>query len=410
MSDTSLTGDPSRDAYFQMMLSSMLSPQSPMEYSTTKGWLPPDSGTMSQYTNTVQDWMSPDIAALIRAANGMDSGPTTTPSGAARLQAISEMTGGTSWEGLVAKAILDGSSPSEATRDVEEYLVDQGLLSFNDSGERDSWRKTVSSTATDWFDSLVEDKVSESTGNDVDSRLGLPSYGTEFDAFTLNPYLEDASNAFAESRAPALSALKDDRMAALDARMGDTDKYMADAMASYERQLGIFDETSNAERRAAFEREQEKIRERRENLPVYEDMQAQGLETGSGDSWIDLWGAAGGEDPTIYEPLKNDSSPALTATYTGSFSEQETPVLRDVMESEIRRDLAKARNNNAGKDYEMSGETADLVKKAKEDKDAVTREARIAYTLNKFLESKGVSPRSAAARQFLGAGQSLFGS
>lgn len=433
MSDTSLTGDPSRDIYFQMMLSSMLSPQSPMEYSTTKGWLPPDSGTMSQYTNTVQDWMSPDIAALIRAANGMDGGPAPTPSGIARLQAISEMTGSTSWEGLVAKAILDGSSPSEAMREVEEDLMNRGLLSFNDSGERDAWRKTVSSTATDWFDSLVEDKLSESAGNDVDSRLGLPSYGTEFDAFMLNPYLEDASNAFAESRAPALAALKDDRMAALDARMGDTDAYMESAMDAYIRSL------------------EEPLGPQPQPVPQYGDIFATTPEevnattappASSGRRVANelvegvTYMAPDGKFYFYDEPLTKEEM--TTATLGVGFDAEDpyfqegadrirkaTPAwgqkqdrlanatregLLDVFESETRRDLSKARNNNAGKDYEMSGETADLVKKAKEDKDAVTREARIAYTLNKFLESKGVTPRSAAARQFLGAGQSLFGS
>lgn len=47
---------------------------------------------------------------------------------------------------------------------------------------------------------------------------------------------------------------------------------------------------------------------------MYQQMRDQGMEVGSGTSYIDLAGAAGGSDPTVYQPLSEASSPALSSS------------------------------------------------------------------------------------------------
>lgn len=379
----------------------------PMEYSTSKGFLPYDMGNYGQYTNIVQDWMDPTILNLILANAGLGQPAAPAATGRMTLEAVLENTDGNAWEAVLARALLDGSSPSQAIEETLNFFDEFAPEKI--PSDSDQWRKDVAGKAETWFQGLVDDSVNTASSASQNDPLGLNSLGDVFQAEELNPFLPDAVANSEALRAEALSGMRQDRMAALDERMGDTDKYMADAMASYEKQLGIFDETSNAERRAAFEREQEKNRERRENLPVYEEMQAQGLETGSGDSWIDLYGAAGGEDATIYEPLINDSSPALTATYTGSFSERKTPLLTDVMESEIRRDLSKARNNNATKDYSLSSATSNKVNAAKKADERTFEEAARALAAQNFYKSLGITPRSVRVNSVLRGGQSLFG-
>jgi len=49
---------------------------------------------------------------------------------------------------------------------------------------------------------------------------------------------------------------------------------------------------------------------------IYQRMRDEGLEVGSGTSFIDLAGAAGGEDATLTQPLTDRSSPALNASST----------------------------------------------------------------------------------------------
>lgn len=379
----------------------------PMEYSASKGFLPYDMGNYGQYTNIVQDWMDPTILNMILAFSGLGQPAAPAATGRMTLEAVLENTDGNAWEAVLARALLDGSSPSQAVEETLNFFDEFAPEKI--PSDSDQWRKDVAGKAETWFQGLVDDSVNTASSASQNDPLGLNSLGDVFQAEELNPFLPDALANSEALRAEALSGMREDRMAALDERMGDTDKYMADAMASYEKQLGIFDETSNAERRAAFEREQEKNRERRENLPVYEEMQAQGLETGSGDSWIDLYGAAGGPDPTIYEPLQNNSSPALTATYTGSFSERETPLLKDVMESEIRRDLSKARNNNATKDYSLSSATSDKVNAAKKADERTFEEAARALAAQNFYKSMGITPRSVRVNSVLRGGQSLFG-
>ena len=396
-----------RQLALQSMFNRFMPAGAPMEYSASKGFLPTDIGNYGQYTNIVQDWMDPTILNLILGASGLGQQAAPAATGRMSLEAIVDNTDGNSWEAVLAQALIDGSSPSQAIEETinffEEFAPDKI------PNDTEAWRESIAGKAETWFQGLVDDSVNTSSYASENDPLGLNSMGDVFQAEELNPFLADAVANSQSLRGEALSGMREDRMAALDARMGDTDKYMADAMASYQNQLKTFDKTSNDERRAAFEREQEKNRQREENRELYEGMQEQGLETGSGDSWIDTWGAAGGSDPTIYEPLKNDSSPALTATFTGSFSEQETKPLLDVMESEIRRDLSKARNNNAGKDYSLSSATSSKVNAAKKADERTFEEAARALATQNFYKSLGITPQSVRVNSVLRGGQSLFG-
>lgn len=380
----------------------------PMEYSTsTGGYLPFDMGNYGQYTNIVQDWMDPTILNLILASSGLGQPAAPAATGRMSLEAVLENTDNNSWEAVLARSLLDGSSPSQAIEETINFFEINAPKKI--PSDIDQWRKDIAGKAETWFQGLIDDGVNSAASASKNDPLGLNTLSDVFDAEELNPFLPDAVANSKALRAEALSGMREDRMAALDQRMGDTDKYMADAMASYEKQLGLFDQTSNDERRAAFEREQEKIRQREQDRSLYEEMQAQGLETGSGDSWIDLAGASGGVDATIYEPLVNNSSPALTATYTGSFSEQKTPLLMDAMQSEIRRDLSKARNNNATKDYSLSTATSNKVNAAKKADERTFEEAARALAAQNFYKSLGITPQSVRVNSVLRGGQSLFG-
>jgi len=85
------------------------------------------------------------------------------------------------------------------------------------------------------------------------------------------------------------------------------------------------------------------------------------------------------------------------------------PDLNALVESEARRDLQKARNYNSGLDYGMKEDTQDAVSKAVKDRNELSKEARFAFTLNKFLTDKGISPRTMAGNSYLRGGQSIFG-
>lgn len=423
---------PEQEAMVMQLFAAGMAPQVPLEFSASKGFLPPDLGNMSSYTNVVQDWSNPVLASLIMASANMDA-PEQTPQGRAKLQAIMENSGRNSFEYLLAEGILSGQSPSEAASNAEALLTESiegkpPLLSFASDEERKAWRDTVTARANEYFNWNIEDAVTRTDTQKFSDLIGLPEAGgwqlSDFD-----PQIEDLARQREETLANALSMMKDDRMAALDERMGDTEAYKANALQSY---LDSLAQPLATDPQPVEPSNYEVLGSRAPSTSQPSGSKRQATEVVEGITYMapdgkiyfydeplteaqmttaTLGVGFDAEDPYFQEAAKRiREGTGGTNQNGGRLQRAVDSGLDKVFESETNRDLAKARNNAAGMDYDLSGDTQDAVTAARDARTAVTDSARFAYTLGKFLESRGITPRSARANAFLNAGQRLFGS
>ena len=426
-----MTEQEMQNRLLMLMMTGAISPQAPQEYSSTKGWQPFDLGSMSTYTNVVDNWATPEMSALLRATMGLDSGDAPASNqGRLTLQAVADGLGETSMEGIIANQLLNGYSPSEAVANAEEYMTTKGGLQFGDTGERDAWRKAATDKADTWFSDMIAGDVENSQPSETDAMFGLPAVGTEFDLLDLNPMMRPASESFDVSRDEARGLLKRDRMSALDERMGDEDAFVKAAtdfaLSAARDGSGFQGYTKDA--------------------PDYGTQSLGGMQNIYDFYDRNVTGGVPNEhaamalidpDGTMY--FENQLNPAgrvgedfdgdLVSNIPGSVSLMDwvrdnpkdsisgldlpkrvvDPDLNALVESEARRDLQKARNYNSGLDYGMKEDTQDAVSKAVKDRNELSKEARFAFTLNKFLTDKGISPRTMAGNSYLRGGQSIFG-
>lgn len=414
-----------------LMMMNMVPPSGPLEYSATKGYLPFDLGSMNTYTNIVDNWATPEMTALLRASQGLDANDAPPVNeGRLKLQTIADTLGETSMEGIIAVELMNGFAPSEAVANAEEYLTTEGGLVFGDTSERNAWRSSAQSLADGYFSDMIDGDVAVSQGSEEDRLFGLPAVGTEFDLTELNPMMAPAAERFDTTQADARGLLKRDRMSALDERMGDEDAFVKAAT----------DFAMNAARDGSGFQGYTK------DAPDYGTQSMEGVQNIYDFYDRNVTGGVPNEhaamalidpDGTMY--FENQLNPAgrvgedfdgdLVSRIPGSKSlmdwVKDNPKdsfkdtdlsdrtvnadLKPIVASEARRDLQKARNYNAGLDYGIEKDTQDAVSKAVQNRNQLSKEARFAITLEKFLKDKGVSPRSMAANRYLSGGNRLFG-
>lgn len=410
----------------------------PMEYSASKGFLPYDMGNYGQYTNIVQDWMDPTILNLILASSGLGQPAAPAATGRMTLEAVLENTDGNAWEAVLARALLDGSSPSQAVEETLNFFDEFAPEKI--PSDSDQWRKDVAGKAETWFQGLVNDSVNTAASASQNDPLGLNSLGDVFQAEELNPFLPDALANSEAARAEALAGMREDRMAALDERMGDTEAYADQAMQSYLNNLSDFDreryerqlqEAGNARSMAQNSSDVASVID--PDSKAYEELANGVSEIDTQEDWLARYEAAGmpyGPDwrtgdfwalpanrSEAVERARRDAEDPYRDMNNIPSGMQPTPIvtrqtstpMRDVMESEIRRDLSKARNNNAMKDYSLSSATSDKVNAAKKADERTFEEAARALAAQNFYKSLGITPRSVRVNSVLRGGQSLFG-
>lgn len=197
------------------------------EYSTSKGWLPADSGTIGANLNQLQDIAGLEGQGLagnplVMAALGMATGDSygsrqekeveqeAVTDGLDYLTQIvlnDQYMGIVTPEGLIAKNILDGMSPNAA--------FNSAKTSWND-GANQEYKDTYGDLGTDFFDGayqgldlaaayhekLMSDKPEISTTKTVlgDNAqklvdMGIPLPGTKWDLNELNPKRKEALDA-----------------------------------------------------------------------------------------------------------------------------------------------------------------------------------------------------------------------
>lgn len=412
-----MTEQEMQNRLLMLMMTGGISPQAPQEYSSTQGWQPFDLGSMSTYTNVVDNWATPEMSALLRAAMGLDAADAPpVNSGRLTLEAVADSLGETSMEGIIARDLLDGYSPSEAVANAEGYMTTQGGLQFGDTKERDAWRTAAMAKADTWFNDMIAGDVKISQPSETDAMFGLPPVGTEFDLLDLNPMMRPASELFDVSRANARGLLKRDRMSALDERMGDEDAFIKAAtefalnaardgsgFQGYTKDAPDYGTQSLEGVQNIFD-----FYERNVTGGVPNEAAASMRVASDGTMFMQdpRYGAAT-DSVSLMDWIANNPKDSFTETDLSDRTVN--PDLQPLVASEARRDLQKARNYNAGLDYGIEEDTQDAVAKAVKERNDLSREAKFAYTLNKFLTERGISPRTMAANNYLIGGQSIFG-
>jgi len=412
-----MTEQEMQNRLLMLMMTGAISPQAPQEYSSTKGWQPFDLGSMSTYTNVVDNWATPEMSALLRATMGLDSGDAPASNqGRLTLQAVADGLGETSMEGIIANQLLNGYSPSEAVANAEEYMTTKGGLQFGDTGERDAWRKAATDKADTWFSDMIAGDVENSQPSETDAMFGLPAVGTEFDLLDLNPMMRPASESFDVSRDEARGLLKRDRMSALDERMGDEDAFVKAAtdfalsaardgsgFQGYTKDAPDYGTQSLGGMQNIYD-----FYDRNVTGGVPNEQAATMRIASDGTMFMEdpRYGAAT-DSVSLMDWVKDNPKDSVSGLDLPK--RVVDPDLNALVESEARRDLQKARNYNSGLDYGMKEDTQDAVSKAVKDRNELSKEARFAFTLNKFLTDKGISPRTMAGNSYLRGGQSIFG-
>ena len=398
----------------------------PMEYSTSKGFLPYDMGNYGQYTNIVQDWMDPTILNMILAFSGLGQPAAPAATGRMTLEAVLENTDGNAWEAVLARALLDGSSPSQAIEETLNFFDEFAPEKI--PSDSDQWRKDVAGKAETWFQGLVDDSVNTASSASRNDPLGLNSLGDVFQAEELNPFLPDAVANSEALRAEALSGMREDRMAALDERMGDTEAYKANALQSY---LGLLERPLTTDPKPVEPSNYEVLGSRAPSTSQPSGSKREATEVVEGITYMapdgkiyfydeplteaqmttaTLGVGFDAEDPYFQEAAKRiREGTGGTNQNGGRLQNAVDRGLVEVFKSEMNRDLAKARNNNATKDYSLSSATSDKVNAAKKADERTFEEAARALAAQNFYKSMGITPRSVRVNSVLRGGQSLFG-
>lgn len=202
------------------------------EYSTSKGWLPADSGTIGANLNQLQDIAGLEGQGLagnplVMAALGMATGDSYgsrqekeveqegVTEGLDYLTQIvlnDQYTGIATPEGLIAKRILDGMSPTAAYNDAKTFWNDGGKdeykAQYGDTGIDTFFNGEGTGTAkaldlaASYHEKLMSDKPEISTTKTVlgDNAqklvdMGVPLPGTKWDLNELNPKRKEALDA-----------------------------------------------------------------------------------------------------------------------------------------------------------------------------------------------------------------------
>ena len=205
------------------------------EYSSSKGYMPFDSGTLGANINQLQDvagLSGQGLAAnpLVLAALGMTQGDmfgmqqsmTSEGNTDGRLMLENVVngaygTGVPTWEARLAQALLDGESPSQALKTVENWYKQRDENNADQQAVTGvSWENLVESAserAAGWFDTLMKDsdpvyEDKAGAGLQVLRDNGIPDPGTEWSDSELNPDFEPARQTFldAQSRRKAADA------------------------------------------------------------------------------------------------------------------------------------------------------------------------------------------------------------
>lgn len=418
---------PERAAMLQMLIGGgYASPAAPLEFSVSAGgYMPPDIGSMGAYTNQVQDWVA--LAPLLNAVSGLGGPTEAAPSGRMMLEAVLASTPPTSWENVLAQFLISGESPSTAIEKTLNTFADDPELQQFIPGDGEQWRKEVASQAQTWFSGLMEDQVAQQSGagrSEIDSALGLPDAGTAWSLNELNPALAGASEQYSTSRDEAMKLLGRDRRAAASEVMGDEDAYRRMAMDAYLNPAPAAAPAPSAASPAASRQASTKTSG---SGPRPADELIDGVTYMAPDGKLYYYDSPltneqmttatlglgyNAQDPVNQEAAERIrlATPAMSSGQDASSGQsRRRRAMQDVMQSEISRDLAKARNNAYSKDYKVQADTAGANDQALRDRDAARKEALWAVALNQVLSQRGITPRSVAANRFLSAGQALFG-